>query len=140
VSSIEIFFDKIQSFEISKKFVSQLLYDILDFELKKAGDICIIFCSDDYLYEMNKKYLNHYYYTDIITFNYVEDAVISGDLFISIDRIRENAKKFRVTFLKELYRVIIHGVLHLVGYHDETTDEQRLMRGKEDFYLSKIEF
>lgn len=140
MSSVEIFFDEIQSFDISKEFVSQLFYDILNFELKEAGDICLIFCSDDYLHEMNKKYLDHHYYTDIITFNYVEGAVISGDLFISIDRIRENAKKFKVNFIEELYRVIIHGVLHLVGYNDKTTDEQRLMRGKEDFYLSKIEF
>ena len=90
--------------------------------------------------EINKNYLNHDYYTDIITFNYVEENLISGDLFISVERVRENAGKFDVTFQQELYRVILHGILHLVGYDDKTFEDQTLMREKENFYLEKIEF
>ena len=109
-------------------------------ELKKAGDISVIFCSDEYLLKMNKEYLNHDYYTDIITFDYVEEDVISGDLFISIERIIENAGIYDSEALKELFRVVFHGVLHLIGYNDKTKEEQKLMREKEDYYLSEVDF
>ena len=82
-----------------------------------------MFCSDDYLLEINKKHLNHDYYTDIITFDYSEKK-ISGDLLISIDRVKENAKTFSVSFIHELNRVVIHGVLHLCGYNDKTEEEK----------------
>jgi len=89
---------------------------------------------------MNRKYLEHDYYTDIITFDYVEGDIISGDLFISVDRVKENAAKFETTFLNELVRVIFHGVLHLAGYKDKTTSDEQLMRKKENFYLSEVDF
>ena len=104
------------------------------------GTISIIFCSDNYLLEVNKQYLNHNYFTDIITFNNVEDSVISGDLFISLDRVKENAETFHSKFVVELYRVVFHGILHLIGYNDKTETEKKLMRQKEDFYLSEVNF
>lgn len=107
-------------------------------EEKSATEITYVFCSDEYLYQMNLDYLNHDTYTDIITFDYTENSIVSGDIFISIDRVKENAIKFNTTFLNELSRVIIHGVLHLVGYKDKTTEQKQVMRSKEDFYLTLL--
>jgi rRNA maturation RNase YbeY len=107
-------------------------------EGKQLGEINIIFCDDNSLLEKNKTYLNHNTLTDIITFDYSELNTISGDIFISIERVLENSKDFKVTFDHELNRVIIHGHLHLVGYKDKTEEEQRVMREKEDYYLLKI--
>ena len=104
-------------------------------EQKKMGNITYIFCSDEYLWNMNKQFLNHDYYTDIITFDYVKDNVISGDLFISYDRIKDNAEKFNVLRETELLRVMIHGVLHLVGYDDLTDEDEIEIHKREDFYL-----
>jgi rRNA maturation RNase YbeY len=106
-------------------------------EGKLLGDVYVIFVSDDYLLEINQSYLNHDYYTDIITFDYCEQNVISGDLFISVDRVRENADVFNVDFGTELHRVIIHGVLHLCGYKDKTEDDEEVMRKMENKYLNK---
>lgn len=100
-----------------------------------SGEINIIFCSDEYLLGINKKYLDHHYYTDIVTFNYNSDKTISGDLFISVERVKENAKTLSVSTQEELDRVIIHGVLHLCAYNDKSPQEQTLMRAKENFYL-----
>lgn len=112
-------------------------------EKKDADTISVIFCSDDYLLDVNKKYLQHDYFTDIITFDYSEDipeeGVIAGDLFISIDTVARNAFTYRVRFKQELHRVIIHGVLHLLGYKDKSVNESLEMRAKEDFYLAKLE-
>jgi len=101
--------------------------------------INFIFCSDTYLHHINLEYLNHDTYTDIITFPYSENT-IESDIFISIDRVRENAEKFNTTFIHELHRVIIHGVLHLLGYGDKTPEEKQKMRNKENFWLEKISF
>ncbi len=114
------------------------LNSVIQEEGKHPGEINIIFCSDTYLLEMNKKYLNHDYYTDVITFDYSEKDIISGDIFISVDRVKENAQTYKQTFLNELNRVIVHGVLHLLGYKDKTEDEQKIMRQKEDYYLQKL--
>jgi len=102
----------------------------------RAGDINIIFCSDDYLLDLNKKFLSHDFYTDIITFDNCADKIISGDLFISIDRVRENSKTYSSSFDEELHRVIVHGVLHLLGYKDKTKAQSKIMREKESFYLN----
>ena len=99
------------------------------------GEICIVFCSDEYLKKINVEHLKHDYYTDIITFDYSKDSEISGDLFISIDRVKENAKTNKVEFMNELCRVIIHGVLHLCGFNDKTTEEKIEIRQKENFFL-----
>ncbi len=98
----------------------------------KLGDINIILVNDEKLYELNTEVLNHDTYTDIITFNYNEKNILSGDLFISIDRVRENAGKFAVPETEEFYRVIIHGVLHLLGFDDKTKQKKTIMRQKED--------
>ena len=107
-------------------------------EGKILGEINIIFCSDEYLLKMNKQYLNHDYYTDVITFDYSDDQIISGDIFISVDRVKDNAQTYNQTFETELNRVIVHGILHLIGYKDKTDAEQKLMRQKEDYYLQKL--
>lgn len=98
----------------------------------KLGEVSYVFCSDERILEVNKQYLSHDFYTDIITFDYVEKERISGDIFISIDRVEENAKDFNVTFQQELLRVIIHGVLHLLGFEDHSQEEQQIMRQKEN--------
>jgi probable rRNA maturation factor len=103
---------------------------------KKEGTINYIFCSDKYLLEINKEYLNHDYFTDIITFNYNERDIISGDIFISLDTVKANAEEYKVTYDNELLRVIIHGILHLVGFNDKTEDQKKEMRHKEDDALN----
>lgn len=103
-----------------------------------VGNINYIFCSDEYLLEMNRKHLDHDYYTDIITFNYCEDKEISGDMYISVDRIKENSVLLG-TGDSEIYRVIIHGVLHLCGYEDDTDEETEIMRQKEDEALLRLD-
>jgi|TARA_B100001939_G_C16659992_1_gene495513 rRNA maturation RNase YbeY len=100
------------------------------------GELSIIFCCDEYLLDINKKHLNHDFYTDIITFNYNVEKKLNGDLFISVDRVKDNAILFNENFNVELFRVIIHGVLHLCGFNDKTIDEQKEMRSKENYYLS----
>jgi rRNA maturation RNase YbeY len=101
-----------------------------------SGEITIIFCSDDYLLSVNRTYLNHDYYTDIVTFDYSENTVVSGDLFISIDRVKENANTYSISFDNELKRVVYHGILHLCGYKDKTELEEKEMREKENYYLN----
>lgn len=104
----------------------------------RTGDITVVFCSDTALLEINRRYLSHDYYTDIITFDYTdtEKKIISGDLMISIDTVRANAQTFGVPFENELARVIIHGVLHLLGYGDKTPEEEAHMHALEDKYLA----
>lgn len=98
-----------------------------------------IFCTDEYLREINIQFLNHKTYTDIITFNYnPSEGEIEGEIYISIDRVRENAKIYKTDFTAELNRVMIHGVLHLLGYNDKTKSQKRSMREKEDSYLSLL--
>lgn len=108
-------------------------------EKKLPGNLNYIFCSDDFLYKLNIEYLNHDTLTDIITFDFSEKPdEISGEIYISIDRVKENAKKFNVPFNAELHRVMIHGILHLAGYHDKTEEEVSQMRSKEDNCLSLL--
>ncbi|MBQ7222879.1 MAG: rRNA maturation RNase YbeY [Bacteroidales bacterium] len=109
---------------------------VAEAETKRIGDVNIIFCSDPYILDVNIKYLGHDYFTDIITFDYVEGNVLSGDLFISVDSVRDNAAFYGVEFPVELRRVMVHGLLHLIGYDDHTSEDQKTMRSKEDYYLS----
>lgn len=99
---------------------------------RKHSQIDYIFCDDDFLLDINQKYLNHDTYTDIITFDYTEDKILAGDIFISVDRLKENATKFKVDFNDELLRVMSHGILHLMGYKDKTEEDSILMRQKEN--------
>jgi probable rRNA maturation factor len=101
-------------------------------ENKKEGDINYIFCDDEYILEINKQYLDHDYYTDIISFDYSVGNELNGDIFVSIDRVKENATDFNTTFDDELKRVIIHGILHYCGYKDKSEEDEALMRSKED--------
>jgi len=105
-------------------------------ESKRVGELSFIFCTDEYLLEKNIQFLDHDAYTDIITFDYCELDIISGDVFVSVERVTENANAFGVDFEDELDRVLIHGVLHLAGYQDKSKEEVNTMREKEDFYLS----
>ena len=106
--------------------------NVIGSENKKTGEINYIFCDDEYLLEINKEHLQHDYYTDIISFDYTVGNEISGDMFISIDRVKENAQDFNVSFDEELKRVIVHGVLHYCGYKDKSEEDELLMRNKED--------
>jgi len=106
----------------------------------KIDTINYIFCNDDYLLEKNIKYLNHNTLTDVISFDYTLGKLISGDIFISVERVKENAQKFQTSFVDELHRVMIHGVLHYCGYNDKTQEEKKQMRSKEDYYLSLRDF
>ena len=109
---------------------------VAESEIRRLGDVNIIFCSDNYILDINQQYLGHDYFTDIITFDYCEGDKLSGDLFISVDSVRENAIEFEQTFERELDRVMVHGILHLIGYDDHTKAQQKEMRAKEDYYLS----
>tara|TARA_Y100000766_G_scaffold142228_1_gene122320 strand:+ start:3569 stop:4000 length:432 start_codon:yes stop_codon:yes gene_type:complete len=129
------------SFVLNKKpaIISWLSYSIKN-ENKILGDISFIFCSDEYLHKINLKHLNHDTLTDIITFDYCENSVINGDLYISIERVKENAKLYDNSIEKELHRVMIHGIMHLCGYNDKTTEDQNVMSAKEEFYLNLRNF
>lgn len=130
------YFNEDISFEFKqKRLTSAWLGMVAASEIKKLADINIIFCSDNYILDVNMKYLQHDYFTDIITFDYCEGDRLSGDLFISIDSVRENASFYGTEFKDELNRVIVHGILHLFGYDDHTEEEIKTMRSKEDYYL-----
>ena len=130
------FFSEDIKFDFANKLIcKRWLKLVSEAESKTVGDINVIFCSDSYLLDINQKYLQHDYYTDIITFDYCEGDVLSGDLFISIDSVKDNASHFSSCFEDELNRVIVHGVLHLIGYDDHCEEDIAMMRSKEDFYL-----
>ncbi|MBW6491466.1 MAG: rRNA maturation RNase YbeY [Lentimicrobium sp.] len=114
------------------------LLKCIESEGKKTGCLNIVFCSDDYLHTMNLNYLNHDDYTDIITFDYSEKDAISGDIFISINRVKENSAAYSVNFNTELNRVMVHGVLHLCGYKDKSKKHAQIMRKKEDEKLKLL--
>ena len=120
----------------NKNLLKKWLKDLIVLEHASPGQINIVLTSDNNVLELNKKYLSRNYLTDIIAFDYTENQVIAGDLFIIVTRVRENSEKFDVTFKKELKRVIVHGVLHLLGYGDSTQKEKSLMRQMEDRYLT----
>lgn len=105
---------------------------------KKCGNISYVLTDDEEVLNINKQYLNHDYYTDIITFDYVENDIINGDIFISVDRVKDNAQAFNTTFDNELHRVIIHGVLHLLGFKDHSPKDEKIMRKKENESLEKF--
>lgn len=139
ISTISFFKEKVV-FRLSKQ---ESLRNWITKAAKKEGysiqEINYVFCSDKYLKKMNVDYLNHDYYTDIITFdNSIEKKKIIGDIFISIDTVKFNSKEYQTTFENELHRVMIHGLLHLVGYKDKTPKAQKEMRKMEDYWLKKF--
>jgi len=139
-----LFFSEEVDFKINNRYlykywIKEVIKELQNFEQgKKCGDLNIIFCNDEYLLSVNNQYLKHNYYTDIITFDYSDNQIISGDLFISIDSVKINAEKFKTGFSEELARVIIHGVLHLCGYNDHTEEEKQMMKKNEDLALSGL--
>ena len=152
-STIDVPFPKIK-----RRKITNWIKKVIEDNSKKAGDISIIFCSDEEILKLNKQYLNHNYYTDIITFATEVSAspispisplspaspsspsfpILSSDLFISLETVKTNAKKFNTEYYEELHRVIIHGILHLCGYDDKTRKQKKLMREMEDKYLGMI--
>jgi len=118
----------------SKKWLRKILRE----EQKKEGDINIIFSDNHTILKLNKTYLSRNYFTDVIAFPYAEGKTVDGDIYISIDTVKENAKLYKCTFMDELHRVMIHGLLHLIGYGDKTAKEKKEMREKESFYLSEF--
>lgn len=127
----------IGDFELpQKEKISEWISFTLDQEGKELGELNYIFCEDAYLFEINVKTLNHNTLTDIISFDYTLGAVVSGDVYISFERVWENARDLGLEFVDELHRVMIHGVLHYCGYKDKSDKQKKLMREKEDYYLS----
>ena len=136
------FFEEGVSYKLKDKTkVKQWIKDTIAAEGYKLDELSYVFCSDEYLLTINQQYLDHDTYTDIVTFDNSETpGNIVGDIFISIDRIRENAAKFNQTFIDELHRVIIHGTLHLLGYKDKSPQDNKKMTQKEDQYLATRAF
>lgn len=118
--------------------VSTWLSEVIISEGFKVGEINYIFCNDDYLHKINVEFLKHDTLTDIISFDYTVGKILQGDIFISIERVKDNASDFRVSFLDELHRVLVHGILHYCGYQDKTVEDTKLMRQKEDQYLALL--
>ncbi|TNE62116.1 MAG: rRNA maturation RNase YbeY [Bacteroidetes bacterium] len=136
-SGVSFFFEDVTFDLPDQPGLSAWLQEIARQENKPFIDLNFIFCSDEYLREVNVEYLQHDYYTDVITFPYTEGTV-HGDIFISSDRVADNARELRIPFLRELYRVMAHGVLHLAGYGDKSPEEEKQMREKEDYYLATL--
>ena len=118
--------------------ISKWISSVIISEELKQGDINYVFCNDDYLLKLNNEFLNHNTLTDIISFNDSIGKILHGDIFISIDRVKDNAVIFKVTFLEELNRVMVHGILHYCGYKDKFEEDSKHMRSKENFYLKQL--
>jgi probable rRNA maturation factor len=141
VSSIVFQSEEDLDFSVSKEtHIKDWIKKIMRKEGKTCGDLYYFFCGDEHLLNINKEFLNHDTYTDIITFDYSEKKALSGEIFISIDRVQENAGKYKVTFEKELLRIMIHGVLHLCGYGDKKPVDKKKMRAKEDEALAQFSY
>ncbi len=128
---INFFNEDIAAPRIEKAKIKRWIKSIVDSFNYKIGDINFIFCSNNYILDINIKYLSHNYFTDIITFNFNEQNKISGDIFISLETVQSNSMEYEVTFTEELNRVMIHGILHLLGFDDATDEEKLIMRTKE---------
>ena len=128
---------KIPSF-VSKKDLKEAVKNLAIQEGKVLKDLSLVFTDDDYLLEVNKQYLNHDYFTDVITFDYSLFPEVSGDVMISLDRVKDNAQSLNQSYELEFYRVVFHGVLHLCGYKDKTDADIQVMRAKEDFYINRF--
>lgn len=130
-------FNYLSKFELLKEQeIRAWLEFIIDEEDREVGEVSYIFCDDEYLYDINVKYLNHNTLTDIISFDYSLGKVVSGDIYISVERVDENARDRGIEFADELHRIMAHGVLHYIGYKDKSESQRKTMRKKEDYYLS----
>jgi rRNA maturation RNase YbeY len=131
-----LFFSETKFKLSQKRPIKKWLGEITKQENKKIGEVSIIFYNDEQLLALNKQYLNHDTFTDIITFDYSEEGFLHGDIYISIERVKENAKQFNCTFEEELRRVMVHGVLHLCGYKDKKNVDKQMMKQKEEYALT----
>ena len=133
---IDFQFIKVDAIDLNstKNWIKTIIFS----EKKILGDIMFVFCDDQFLLKRNIKYLNHDTLTDVISFDYSNENKVSGDILISIERVKENAKLYNQTFYTELNRVMAHGLLHLLGYNDKSKDEAKIMKSKENYYLSKL--
>ena len=131
--------EEVKAPAIKKREVTKWIKDVTASYGKQVGDISYIFCSDEKILEINKEYLQHDYYTDIITFDYTDEDVISGDIFISLETVDSNAKEFNTDYLEELHRIIIHGILHLCGINDKGPGEREHMTECENKALQLIQ-
>lgn len=122
----------------NEQVMSNWISSVISSESFAEGDINYIFCSDNYLHKLNMEFLKHDTFTDIISFDYKVGKELRGDIFISIDRVKENSEKFEVHFHNELSRVMVHGILHFCGYEDKTNEDEKIMREKEDHYLKLL--
>ena len=130
-------FNYLNNFQLSnEQEVRGWLEFVLDEEDRELGEVSYIFCDDDYLYDLNVKHLKHNTLTDIISFDYSLGKVVSGDIYISVERVEENAKDRQIEFADELHRIMVHGLLHYIGYKDKSEAQRKTMRKKEDYYLS----
>ena len=127
------------SIKINKKTIVKWMKTIVELEKRILGDIVIVLGDDKFLIDKNIQYLKHETLTDVITFDYSEKDMISGDILISVQRVLENSKLYKTTFLNELCRVMAHGLLHLLGYNDKTTEEKKTMKSKENYYLEILQ-
>lgn len=135
---IHFFFEEV-SLELPEEQLVNWIQTVLQIEQKRLQSIRFIFCQDDFLHQINVAYLNHDTLTDVITFPYSEEqAAIDGEIYISIDRVKENATIYQVPMMQELYRIIVHGILHLCGYEDKDENSKKRMKEKEDFYLKRL--
>ncbi len=138
---MSILFNKVNvSFSINEELVVKWLEESIGTLGFVIGELSFIFCSDEYLKKINIKYLNHDFFTDVITFDYSKNKLLFGDVYISTERVKENATTYNSSFNKELFRVIIHGVLHLCGFDDKTKKEKTLIRSKENEILSTVDW
>lgn len=137
MTNVSIEFHTVNEFNLSEpNTVRDWLSMVVDEEQKKTDQLVYIFCDDKYLHKLNVQFLNHDTYTDVITFDESLGNQLSGEIYISVERVKENASSFGVSFEEELHRVMVHGLLHLCGYKDKTEEETLEMRRKENYYLS----
>jgi rRNA maturation RNase YbeY len=135
---IDVLFEDTDAFRVDLDVLEKGLGEVLISKGKLFGDVAVVFCSDPYILEVNKQYLNHDYFTDIITFDYCEGDVVSGDLIVSVDTVASNAELYKSTYSDELFRVVLHGVLHLCGLGDKSNEEVLEMRDAENHFLSSL--
>lgn len=135
---ISFYTEDIELPDLKKRIITNWIKEVAETHAKKVGEISYIFCSDDKILEVNRQYLQHDYYTDIITFDYTQGDKIAGDLFISLDTVRSNAKTFGTNYKEELHRTIIHGILHLCGINDKGPGEREIMEENENKALALL--
>ena len=131
--------EKVELPQINEKEISDRIKSVAQTHNREIGEISYLFCDDEKILEVNQEYLNHDFYTDIITFDYSEGNIISGDIIISLQTVESNSQMYQTDFIEELHRVIIHGILHLCGLNDLTDEEEKAMREAEDSALKMLE-